>query len=491
MYNMLNENEYKNRLTKAINRLPLKDQNKFKKALCNTKLKNELFIPHNFTHRYITPSKRPCMRNVLVKFNDKYNKDKQLLQTIRKETNVISENFDTMNKAVGFSNREQLYGELVDKYKEKGYDENMLLPKDNIFNQSILLREPKYFDNVHLVGNEEENKDDRLYIYNTHWYIDKKGGSVKPPPLIDSDDDDVGDDNVKGFHKKNVLSLPQVEISNNLLQKDITHIESLINDTNKNELQLQLHTSSALSTACEYKRINPMCYNNKNKRLRGGSKTNRHNNVFRRGVNVDDNAHMKVITDDVFLSSKGMKREIKVPHVKLRQRLKIIENKNNTYNRCNTFLNINSLKHKKHKSLLPLKTKSDNVLKKVAKKIIIKTPSKPVNDALSERELLYNRLSRNSLSETEDSLIRFLERTQKGSYEKVNYSVGSNLHGFVSDFERKTKAKNLPELLHQLKLKTGDYEVKEENMLKVKQIDERIKNIQYKYANDILTAHKY
>ena len=483
---MLNENDYKYRLTKAINRLPIKDQNNFKKALCNTKLKNELFIPHNFTHRHITPSKRPCMRNVLIKFNDKYNKDKQLLQTIRKETNVISENFDTMNKAVGFSNREQLYGELVDKYKDKGYDENMLLPKDNIFNQSILLREPKYFDNVHLVGNEEENKDDRLYIYNTHWYIDKKGGSVKPPPHIDSDDDD-DNDNVKGFHKKGVLSLPQVEISNNLLQKDITHIESLINDTNKNELQL--HTSLGLSTACEYKRINPTCYN-KNKHIRGGSKTNRHN-IFRRGVNVDDNSdnnnnnvHMKVVTDDVFLSSKGMKREIKVPHVKLRQRLKI-ENKN-TYNRCNTFLNINSLKHKH-----TLKTKSDNVLKKVAKKIIIKTPSKPVNDALSERELLYNRLSRNSLSETEDSLIRFLEKTQKGSYEKVNYSVGSNLHGFVSDFERKTKAKNLPELLHQLKLKTGDYEVKEENMLKVKQIDERIRNIQYKYANDILTAHKY
>ena len=476
---MLNENEYKYRLSKAINRLPHKDQNNFKKALHNNKFNTELFIPHNFTHRYITPSKSTCMRNVIVKFNDKYNKDKQLLQTIRKETNVISENFDIMNKAVGFSNREQIYGELIDKYKDKGYDDSLLLPKENIFNQSILLREPKYFDNVHLVGNKEENKDDRLYIYNTHWYIDKKGGGVKPPPPIDDDDDD--EDDVKGFHKKNVLSLPQVEMSNNLLQKDITHIESLINDTNKNELML--HTS--LSSTCEYKQITPSYYN-KNKQLRNRD-NNRNSRMFRK-VNVNENIRMKVVTDDVFLSSKGMKREIKVPHVKLRQRLKI--ESINKYNRCHTLLNLNSVKHKT-KSVLPLKTKSNNVLKKVAKKIIIKPRSKPINDALSERELLYNRLSRNSLSETEDSLIRFLEKTQKGSYEKVNYSVGSNLHGFVSDFERKTKAKNLPELLHQLKLKTGDYEVKEENVMKIKQIDEKIHNIQYKYANEILTAHKY
>ena len=254
-------------------------------------------------------------------------------------------------------------------------------------------------------------------MYNTNWYIDKKGGGVKPPPPIDDDDVVVSGNNVKGLHKKNVLSLPQVEMSNNLLQQDITRIESLINN-NTDQNELMLHTSST----CEYKQIHPS--NNKNKPFRNRNNTSYHDKLlmFRRvhSDDKDDNhkMHTKVVTDNVFLSSKGMKREIRVPHVKIRP-TKLKKEIKNSYNRCNTFLNLNSLKNKHKKRALPLKTSSNGVLKKTAEKIIIKSPTKPTNDVLSEKELLYNRLSRNNLSETEDSLIQFLEKTQKVSYEKA------------------------------------------------------------------------
>lgn len=51
---------------------------------------------------------------------------------------------------------------------------------------------------------------------------------------------------------------------------------------------------------------------------------------------------------------------------------------------------------------------------------------------------------------------------------------------------------NLPELLHQLKLRTGDYSIKESKMDKVRDIDNRIKDLEYEYINDILTInHDY
>lgn len=53
----------------------------------------------------------------------------------------------------------------------------------------------------------------------------------------------------------------------------------------------------------------------------------------------------------------------------------------------------------------------------------------------------------------------------------------------------KTTMTNLPELLHQLKLRTGDYSIKESKMDKVRDIDNRIKDLEYEYINDILTIN--
>jgi hypothetical protein len=44
---------------------------------------------------------------------------------------------------------------------------------------------------------------------------------------------------------------------------------------------------------------------------------------------------------------------------------------------------------------------------------------KIIKGSLSEREVMYNKLTRNGFAENEDTLIRYLERTQKGSYDKV------------------------------------------------------------------------
>lgn len=70
-----------------------------------------------------------------------------------------------------------------------------------------------------------------------------------------------------------------------------------------------------------------------------------------------------------------------------------------------------------------------------------------------------------------------------------SFLTGSNLHGFVNDFESKTKKTNLPELLHQLKIRTGDYNINEDNMSRVKTIDDKIKVLEYTYANQILSEN--
>lgn len=404
---MLSQREYKLRLANAITKLPYKEQPHFKSALKPTKYTNEIFIPKTFTHRHIIPKNSSCLRNVLVTFNTNYTKERKLLQTIRKETSAFSKNYNTINNAVGSANREQIYNELIMKYKEKGFNEATLFPKANVFNQSILLKKDKHFDNIYLVGDKRENREDRIFVYNTNCYMDKhgSGGRMRQASGVDSDDNscdgNCGDDGCngdvqccKGKHKKNALSLPQVSVKDNRkLKREIHAIERLVKEGHKEEMA---RTVSTCEGEC------------------GGSS----HEVFK--------AVMKGEGGDDDVIKKGKMKGS-------RNKCVVLEEKKMIVCKSNTIYNMDGIKKKKRKNVELIINSNNSSNNGSSNGVIKKCQSenecvhserkrrkrKIIKGSLSEREVMYNKLTRNGFAENEDTLIRYLERTQKGSYDKV------------------------------------------------------------------------
>ena len=270
------------------------------------------------------------------------------------------------------------------KYKSKGFNESTLFPKANVFNQSILLKKDKHFDNIYLVGDKRENKEDRIFVYNTNCYMDKHGGGgIRPSSDVDSDDDndscnDDGNGDVqcnKGSHKKNALSLPQVSVKDNRkLKKEIHAIERLFKEGQKEEMAKTVSTCDG----------------------EGGNGTN-----------------------EVFKMMKGV-NEVKTKKGS-RNRNIMLDGKK-VVCKSNTIYNMNDVIRKKKRNVEfgvvnnVKKCESENECVHSEKK---RRKRKVIKGSLSEREVMYNKLTRNGFAANEDVLIRYLERTQKGSYDKV------------------------------------------------------------------------
>lgn len=223
-------------LAYAIKNLPLKDHRNFSKALIKHPFNLELYVPKNFNNKHQMSNKN-CLRNKLVQFNDVYNAERGLLDQLKKETSEFSANYKIVNNMTPgeeLNRRLETYGDIIDKYKIKGYDEEKLFPKTNIFEPSILLEEDKMFENVYLVGNHDEYEKDLDYIQNTNGFISarKNQGDKNLIKHIElkKKENTINFENSKSVIFPNVHDKRQLKKINNLLEKDIKNSEKMISD---------------------------------------------------------------------------------------------------------------------------------------------------------------------------------------------------------------------------------------------------------------------
>ena len=165
------------KLSYALKGLPVKEQKAFSKALLPHNFNLEMYVPKNFNNKRAVITDKNCLRNKLVEFNDMYKAERNVLDQLKKETTEFSKNYKVVNyKEPGkeISHRLELYGELISKYKEQGYNEKNLFPKENIFEPSILLKDEGTFENVYLLSNIDDFKGDANYIQNANSYIASK-----------------------------------------------------------------------------------------------------------------------------------------------------------------------------------------------------------------------------------------------------------------------------------------------------------------------------
>ena len=284
------------KLSYALKGLPVKEQKAFSKALLPHNFNLEMYVPKNFNNKRAVITDKNCLRNKLVEFNDMYKAERNVLDQLKKETTEFSKNYKVVNyKEPGkeISQRLELYGELISKYKEQGYNEKNLFPKENIFEPSILLKDEGTFENVYLLSNIDDFKGDANYIQNVNSYIASKKNTkdfTKKSKSARNMNDEESDLFEMSINKS--VALPKLSNkkmmmkTNRDLRHEIRNTEKLINVTQSTNFDMTNQTSSM------------------------------HFQTFA-------STHSKrMVTEDIFLSSKGMKRSAQKRKGKSPQRIR-------------------------------------------------------------------------------------------------------------------------------------------------------------------------
>ena len=191
--------------------------------------------------------------------------------------------------------------------------------------------------------------------------------------------------------------------------------------------------------------------------------------------------HFRLI-DDIFLSSKGMIRSAKRR-----------EDNDNDYDNINNLINIEDDKQREN-ILYPDDIKFNNDKEK--KEYLLKRKKEKL-------QRVYNNIIKSNFQEEEGEVKGYIKSYTDRKVEQINPKIGSNLHGFLSEFQQKISECEIPKLAKEVNyakrdihrrnlqnenyipnLKTINYNLI--NVDKIYDIDNNIKDLSYNYSEDLL-----
>lgn len=156
---------YRKKILISLRNTPNPIQNDHKSSLTKHTFNLELYVPKTI---YTTPKlinksttnipKRNYLRDRLVNFDSKMHEDREYLDHIKKETDHFTTQYSIFRKEENsnVSNRlSKTYDTAIEQYRKRGYNEDKLLPKKNIFEQSVLLANS---NNLEIIIENEERK---------------------------------------------------------------------------------------------------------------------------------------------------------------------------------------------------------------------------------------------------------------------------------------------------------------------------------------------
>ena len=112
------EQHYKLKLNKSLDKLKPELQSSFRKALIPHEFNLEIFIPKSMKINPAYKSKR-FLRNRLINFNDDYNVKKQFLSKINEQTSAFSNQYKNVTEDKD-SSRFKYLESINEIYKMKG-----------------------------------------------------------------------------------------------------------------------------------------------------------------------------------------------------------------------------------------------------------------------------------------------------------------------------------------------------------------------------------
>ena len=151
------------KVDKIINILPLQTQKDFRNALKHRIFTQEAFIPKNFDG-IKKDSKNDILRNYLSKFQKIYNKRNKFISDINKDITEFSKGYSgltLLNEKKNKKRNKIIFGNLIKKYNEKGFETKNLLVNKNLFKKSVLLTDNDFKNILKVNDNTEINNDEK------------------------------------------------------------------------------------------------------------------------------------------------------------------------------------------------------------------------------------------------------------------------------------------------------------------------------------------
>ena len=492
---------YKEKINHTISYLPDEDKNSFKKALKYYKFDKEVYIPQTMSLNKKEYKKKNYLLNTIVNFNNKLQLGKNYITSLKKQTDKFTRQYKLVEKQ-NESNQKEVFQGINYIYKIRGYNEkNITYSKnENIFDPSLLLEEQNKFNIICKTENPIEIKQDTQYLEKFHNILRDKKGKTK-----EEEEEEL---EKKNINKSVNLSLKRKDSS--LIGDDYTNAMENVKKQIMEEIRIKNMTFK------ELKKINN---NLKNEIMETEASI----------MNIDNEyKNKKRYNEDLFLSSKGMLRSAKnrkknknskEKKENVKNHILILDKRNNQ--------NINEEEKKEEKNEEEKKEEEKKEEKKEEEKK--EEENKEENNkfknevhferrkslTLTERQKreaylkvketkltrVYNNILKKNYKQEENEIRNYLKLYTDRITKEPDSNKGSNLHGFLNDFQKQISKTNIPEManfvgeamaninrLNRLNKNNHELDIIEScvNPEILYDMDEDINNLGYDYAEEIL-----
>ena len=448
------EKIYKQRINSTLETLNPRIQSAFRKALIPHKFDLEIFIPKSMRINKAYNSKK-FLRNRLIIFNDDYKVKRIHLDKLKDQTSKFSHQYELVKSEKAEAQNNYLEN-INEVYKMNGYDikNNFFKNKENIFEPSVLLSPEKDFNIVCNIETLSDQKKDEKYLERfTQIIKDKKTN-------MNQEDKEI-EERIKKEKEKKI----SFKFESDDYQKAMAEMKKKL----KEELRLKNMSVGELRK---------MNYN----LLLGNKMTQNSIKVAEKDYTEKKNKKHFRLIDDIFLSSKGMIRSAKRR-----------EDNDNDYDNINNLINIEDDKQREN-ILYPDDIKFNNDKEK--KEYLLKRKKEKL-------QRVYNNIIKSNFKEEEGEVKGYIKAYTDRKVEKINPKIGSNLRGFLSEFQKKISQCEIPKIAKEVNyakkdihrrniqnenyipnLKTINYNLI--NVDKIYDIDNNIKDLSYNYSEDLL-----
>ena len=382
------EKIYKQRINSTLETLNPKLQSAFRKALIPHKFDLEIFIPKSMRINKAYNSKK-FLRNRLIIFNDDYKVKRIHLDKLKDQTSKFSHQYELV-KSEKADAQNNYIEDINEVYKMNGYDikNNFFKNKENIFEPSVLLSPEKDFNIVCNIETLSDQKKDEKYLERfTQIIKDKKTN-------MNQEDKEI-EERIKKEKEKKI----SFKFESDDYQKAMDEMKKKL----KEELRLKNMSVGELRK---------MNYN----LLLGNKMTQNSIKVAEKDYTEKKNKKHFRLIDDIFLSSKGMIRSAKRR-----------EDNDNDYDNINNLINIEDDKQREN-ILYPDDIKFNNDKEK--KEYLLKRKKEKL-------QKVYNNIIKSNFKEEEGEVKGYIKAYTDRKVEKINPKIGSNLRGFLSEFQKK------------------------------------------------------
>ena len=527
---------YHERLDSCINNLPQNLHKNFHLAITPYKFDKEIYIPKNLSVNKVEYQNKNYLLNSLVSFNNRYQNQKKYMSELKKETDKFSHQYELV-KSDNEKNKHNYLADVQEMYKIKGYNMKDLLysRSENIFNPSLLLESDNKLDIICKTENNDEIKKENKYLKHFQKILKNKSYNKNDNDEKENNDENNNDKtNLNSPKKKSSSIIPDSyadameKVKQKIMEEIRTQNMSLraLKKINRDlKYDISITQNSIIDCNEEYKNkhlyIEETFLSSKGM-IRSGKRRGDNEKKQKKKNNKRVN---KTVDDDIEKISNNSDDELKNSNNNLmdtpikndnQQRFDEVDDEFNFPG-----INKNDYVKKNNKNrgsyLANLKTSdlNDNENEFIKHKKTDSFNQKKKNQTLTEREKIeelkkkkekrlqkvYNNIIKNNFKSESREIMNYINKFTDKEIPKVNYKIGSNLHGFMGDFKKKVNSTNIPDIAKKVNdekrniynkksnLKNDDYNSIQSMMLNIdnlKDTDENINKLEYDYAEQLL-----